>query len=133
VLGVVVAIVLARHEPTQNGPLVTVVALPAIDWTCAGVVLAAALGRWRVLELGVLRTIGRYSYGMYVYHFFIEWPLAQRVLGLRQGTIVHATVSVLGTIAVAAVSYHLFEAPFLKLKDRIGTQRAKVVAQADLA
>ncbi len=70
--------------------------------------------------------LGRYSYGIYVYHFMLIIPLSTMTLaivGFRDGYSVPFAV-VLGfvvmgctiSIAVAVLSYHVYEMPFLKLK-----------------
>ncbi len=86
---------------------------------------ATRLSRWAgLLRWGPLRMIGKYSYGMYVFHKplhdFAGAPLVQ-ALGLpaRQSVVAdmfYVLVMVIATLAVAAVSYHLFEIHFLGMK-----------------
>jgi peptidoglycan/LPS O-acetylase OafA/YrhL len=128
-MALVVAITLARGADSQTNPLMVTLGLPAIDWACAGLVFMAAQTSPRLLEHPLLRAAGRYSYGIYVYHIFVEWPLAQHVLGLRQGTLAHATFSVSATAVVAGLSFHLYESPLLRLKDRVGGRRPTSVPQ----
>ena len=75
------------------------------------------------LELRPLTYLGRISYGVYVYHNFMNFflpPLTQRVFGIRyfprewQRVPYYMIVS----IAVAAVSYRYFEKPLLAAKKR---------------
>jgi peptidoglycan/LPS O-acetylase OafA/YrhL len=110
--------------------------IQTVGYTLLAIVFAALVGeiadpsppralRW--LELPGLRSIGRYSYAMYVVHA----PLHVVILAYA-GSWLHArsaidpiTTDVLwtGAIAVASyllalVSYALIEGPFLRLKDR---------------
>ena len=79
----------------------------------------------RLLALAPLRRIGRYSYGMYVFHapihLFIGLPLLAwlgRAPGLLMAFAYLAAASLL-TFAAAAVSYHFYERRFLALKPRL--------------
>ena len=70
------------------------------------------------LEGRCLNYLGQISYGLYMYHCFIIvgllllLPTSKAMLfnGLLYGA------SFLGSIAVAAISYHYYEMPFLRLK-----------------
>jgi peptidoglycan/LPS O-acetylase OafA/YrhL len=76
----------------------------------------------RLLELAPLTYLGRISYGMYVLHNLI--PVALAALAVRVGIGYHDwgapnfVVSGLLTIALAALSWHFFEAPINRLKRR---------------
>jgi peptidoglycan/LPS O-acetylase OafA/YrhL len=84
----------------------------------------------RVLGGAALRPIGRYSYGMYVFHMplhvFLGAPLLHRfVADVTPGIALTYTASVtLATFGIAALSYELFESRFLRLKRRFVTVRA---------
>jgi peptidoglycan/LPS O-acetylase OafA/YrhL len=77
-----------------------------------------------LFENKTLRFFGKYSYGLYVYHYSLDEMLTHRIriavgtslhskaLGVLAGAIVVMAV----TIPVALLSYHFFEAPFLRLK-----------------
>lgn len=75
-----------------------------------------------MLELPILRYLGKISYGLYVYHFPVIWFVEQwqsdfgflSNLG-KPGVLL---VSFAVTILLASLSYYLLESPFLKLKDR---------------
>jgi peptidoglycan/LPS O-acetylase OafA/YrhL len=76
-----------------------------------------------VLTLEWLRTAGKYSYGIYVYHLFIFLPI--RVLGNRVGLwdrlnfperIVGLISEMIVVFLIAKISYDLFESRFLLLK-----------------
>jgi peptidoglycan/LPS O-acetylase OafA/YrhL len=72
----------------------------------------------------ILRFFGKYSYGLYVFHYpihclltkpirvFIDAHFHWKVFGVIAGAIVVFIASTL----VALLSYHFFESPFLKLK-----------------
>ena len=76
----------------------------------------------RALCLAPLRSAGKYSYAMYVFHYPISKLLGIRLLG-PAATAHSATIAVLYAAAVtlvtylcAWVSYHLYEQHFLRLK-----------------
>lgn len=85
----------------------------------------------RGLQWSPLRTVGRYSYAMYVFHLplhvFFGGPLLQRVVGSHP-THAQAFVYILASMVVdflaAAASYHLFERHFLRLKEKLMPRRA---------
>jgi len=66
------------------------------------------------LESRWLRAMGKYSYGIYVWH----WPL-QRVMLLQPEAftpVVFLTIGIVGSTTLGWISYHLLEKPFLHLK-----------------
>jgi peptidoglycan/LPS O-acetylase OafA/YrhL len=81
--------------------------------------------RW--LEQTWLTRVGRYSYAMYVFHFSILailvrlmlrlYPAAERLPDYETKPVL-AIVGALISLAVAWISYELFEKHFLRLKDR---------------
>jgi peptidoglycan/LPS O-acetylase OafA/YrhL len=79
----------------------------------------------RLMESPVLRLFGKYSYGIYVYHFLFKYlmqdwfnpvRLGQLGGGFLVGLAMHVVLSSLFCLAVAFVSYHAFERQFLRLK-----------------
>jgi peptidoglycan/LPS O-acetylase OafA/YrhL len=60
--------------------------------------------------------LGRISYGVYIYHFFI--PDFVRRLGLKDGSVPFVALCFLVTIAIASLSWFLFEKPINSLKSR---------------
>ena len=80
---------------------------------------ALRLRRW--LGAGVLPFVGKYSYGIYAYHFMLA-PQFDRFLppdllgpGLL-GVLAHVGLAMAATIAIAWLSWHAFEKRFLGLK-----------------
>jgi peptidoglycan/LPS O-acetylase OafA/YrhL len=81
-----------------------------------------------IVALPALRTVGRYSYGMYVLHWPVatwltsntglaDWPPV--MLGSHlPGKLLYGAVAAAATFATAWLSWQLFESQFLKLKDR---------------
>ena len=71
-----------------------------------------------------LTTLGRYSYGIYVYHQLfgrklVGWVAPQvSWAGPYGSSLLTVGIGILASLAVAAVSFHLFESPFLGLKSR---------------
>lgn len=82
--------------------------------------------------------LGKYSYGLYVFHFPVFWLLRAPVLELISGWIASPDIAKLATslvclaitIACALLSFSLIEKPFLRLKayfgNRASVPKAKV-------
>ncbi|HEU4654374.1 MAG TPA: acyltransferase [Steroidobacteraceae bacterium] len=77
---------------------------------------------WRaLLSARALRSVGKYSFAMYVFHFPIQWhlqkflPLLEQRLAAWAGIVFVVIVGLL-SYAGAYLSYHLFEKHFLRLK-----------------
>jgi peptidoglycan/LPS O-acetylase OafA/YrhL len=106
--------------------------VPTIGFSTVGIGSAALIAMslqensraQRFFGLAVLRFFGKYSYGLYVFHYtlaeiltvpirlFIYQHFHSRALGVVVGAGVVMGVSVL----VALISYHFYELPFLNLK-----------------
>lgn len=90
----------------------------------------------RFFSNGILRFFGKYSYGLYVFHFSIEALLSGPIrafVGARfhskaLGVLAAAVVVALLTIVVSLLSYHLYESRFLKLKKYFGYSQYAVPA-----
>jgi peptidoglycan/LPS O-acetylase OafA/YrhL len=97
---------------------------------CAALLLHALFAppaSWtgRVFRSGALTVLGKYSYGLYVYHHFLsyyfvrhgtEFTLAAALGSHALAVAVQATGGVAVSLAAAWLSYELFESPFLQLK-----------------
>lgn len=76
-------------------------------------------------NLPFLRFFGKYSYGLYVYHYILS-PLTSGVQTWLQfrmhsrlvGGLAYTLLVFIATIGVAVLSYHLYEEQWLKLKSR---------------
>jgi len=109
---------------------------PLVAFFGSGLILVAYAPRSSVLGrlLGArpLRFFGTYSYGLYVWHallmpFFDEWfPTTSYQLALGSwsaAALLHGGLSTAVSVAVALVSYHLYEKPFLAGKARFTDQQ----------
>jgi peptidoglycan/LPS O-acetylase OafA/YrhL len=89
---------------------------------CAGLVAIVVVHRgWLrgLLSYSRLVWLGKISYGLYMFHEIAFWIMerASRFLGWFPNKEALETVATFGvTVALAAVSYHFFERPFLRLK-----------------
>jgi len=104
--------------------------LTLVDFSAAGLILCALRTQsltFRLTSSWPLRMIGRYSYGIYVYHALLIKVLQYYVWPTNHNWpprvyLVHAVLSnllyFLIVFAVSACSYHFLELPFLRLKDR---------------
>ena len=79
----------------------------------------------RILRLKVLQQLGKYSYGLYVFHGILAaycdryttLHFFSALVGSQTlGWFLQALLGSVASIVVAVLSYHLFEAPFLRLK-----------------
>jgi peptidoglycan/LPS O-acetylase OafA/YrhL len=78
-----------------------------------------------LLSLPLLRRFRKYSYGLYLYHFpltvvlgplkphFVAWMHSYVI-----GATIHLTFNLAVNVLVAAVSFHVFESPIMRLKSR---------------
>ncbi len=81
-----------------------------------------------------LRLLGKYSYGLYVYHgilaqhmhqLHVQEKLASLLGGHSRGMIAYALVGASVSLLVAALSYELFERRFLALKQFFESRRTQ--------
>ena len=92
--------------------------------TAFGLLLLSAIDgpSWlvRLLSFEPLRRIGKYSYGTYVYHIAIFTAFAWL---LPRFHLLRGVVEILAAIAVAALSYELFEKRINRLKRHVESRR----------
>jgi peptidoglycan/LPS O-acetylase OafA/YrhL len=102
----VVALTLTFH--TAAGPYVYVIALPylVIYLAYAPIPLISRFGKY-----------GDFSYGMYIYAFPFQ-QLTVYLLGHEIGVFWLTAISLAPTLLLAILSWHLIEAPAMKLKQR---------------
>lgn len=93
--------------------------------------------RARFFTSRVLTTLGKYSYGLYVFHAMLSWyflrthPEEQLAAAIGSHTLAVFMMVGLGiavSFALALLSFHLFEKPFLSLKSRFEPTRPKPLA-----
>ena len=87
-----------------------------------------------VWESSALRFLGRYSYGLYMWHQLTITELQQRVISVDKLPVIGGShlpanaffvvVAFLSSIAMALISWHLIENPFLKLKSMLPYKKA---------
>jgi peptidoglycan/LPS O-acetylase OafA/YrhL len=78
----------------------------------------------RLCTASVLRFFGRYSYGIYVYHYSVDSSLTLPVRHFLEGHDVPKPLAIVGgavvvcgiSVAIAVLSYRLYEIHFLRLK-----------------
>jgi peptidoglycan/LPS O-acetylase OafA/YrhL len=86
---------------------------------------------YRILNLRVLRQIGTVSYGAYVFHGIPHGEYYRVGHYFRHGPdSITAVFGLVMTLALAFLSYHFFEFPILRLKDRFTTRHAEGVLLA---
>jgi peptidoglycan/LPS O-acetylase OafA/YrhL len=78
----------------------------------------------RVLEIPVVNSLGKISYGIYLYHYPLLYLLLRLFnrWGLPEGpayTVLLQTTTVAGTLILAALSHRFLEQPFLNIKKRV--------------
>ncbi|MDK3020791.1 acyltransferase family protein [Pseudodonghicola flavimaris] len=75
------------------------------------------LGFARTPRLQVYNRLGDYSYGTYIYAFPVQQTVAEAGVGMGGMTpLGHLAIAVPVTFALAALSWHLIEAPALRLR-----------------
>ena len=78
--------------------------------------------------------VGRISYGLYVYHLLLFIPVFDfgRSIGIgwQTGDYLHGAASVIVTLVVASISWHLLERPINALKDSVATPLPQAEALA---
>jgi peptidoglycan/LPS O-acetylase OafA/YrhL len=138
VLSIAVLLTSLWHASTQ---LLTHIVLPlrgSLVAGCFGALLVTSLGgarrtwRARLLESAGLRFLGKYSYGLYVFHGIIAY--AMHDAGVYQGVTARVGSSLLAlvlcasagtgaSLVLAVASYELFEKRFLRLKGWLAPSR----------
>jgi len=117
-IAAVLAGALAMTFHTDAGPIVYVVALPylVICLAYAPIPLIARFGKH-----------GDFSYGMYIYAFPFQ-QLTVYLLGPEIGVFGLTVISLAPTLLLAVLSWHLVEAPAMKLKKRFARTPSPALA-----
>ncbi len=112
----------------------TTIGLTIVNLGAAGLIAASLRPRSLIRSLfsgPVLRFFGKYSYGLYVFHYSADAILAGRLHsffqshGMGKGSVVVATgiMTTAASVLIALISYHAYEQPFLRLKRRFAYDR----------
>ena len=119
----IAAAVISLNEGTLGGSMLVIYSL--VIGGCLAALLATVQSNFTFRPLVYL---GKISYGIYIYHLLMI-RVAERALesaGMTSPVAVLA-LSILLTIAASAASYHLYEARFLRLKDRFAVVLSRPV------
>jgi peptidoglycan/LPS O-acetylase OafA/YrhL len=134
VLGVaaagLLAVFAASRTTDHEGPWIDTFGFTMIAFASAGLLVLAVLRHGMVYQLfstQTLRTVGKYSYGLYLYHFPLavlldpmKPPLGHLLHSEIAGKVIFVTVSLVINLGLAWASFVLFESPIMKLKRRFG-------------
>jgi peptidoglycan/LPS O-acetylase OafA/YrhL len=125
---VVVAICIVRRTVDHEDPFIGTFGLSALAVAYGGLlVVSLRESSWqeRLLSVGVLRAFGKYSYGLYLFHFpltVVLGPMKGFFVGMMHsyvaGATLHLGVNLAVNMLVAIASFHLFESPIMRLKNR---------------
>lgn len=116
--------------PTPARPSTTILAVGVAYFGVVGLVAIGAGSRWLApLRFAPLAYLGKISYGLYLYHYPIFWMIDGYDFVYGQPWRVRIA-KLAATLAVSVASWHLVEAPILRLKDRFGYRSADVDAPA---
>ena len=123
-MGICVAMGTTDHDSVGTGTVgFTLIAL------ASGSLLVLAVLRdgiiRRMFSAKALRTLGKYSYGLYLYHFPlavlldpIKPPLSHLLHSEIVAKVLFVVFSLATNLGVAWVSFQFIEAPIMRLKDR---------------
>lgn len=117
-----VVIILAA-SPGQKGVTLYLVVVPLVTVASAGLIAVLAHdgqpGWMRaVTTWPPLRYLGRISYGLYLWHYTVYFVVKNHVTSYPLKPLLQVGIA----LPVAALSYHLLEAPFLRVKGRFRRQ-----------
>ena len=125
-----VAICVCRRTVDHGDPVIAVWGFSATE-IAYGALLIMCLGPFsRVFSQPILRMFGKYSYGLYLYHFPLTallerikpWVMA-RTGSFAIGSVFYVAVCLGFNFLVAALSFHLIESPIMRLKSHFRYQR----------
>lgn len=137
-LGALMALALAylanfglhRAQIPAETPWMSIYGLTLVNLASAGLILGALREGslvYRITSNQPMRTLGKYSYGFYVYHVLLApfllyyvWPvdMAHKTIWYYVHVLLGRALYFAIVTAISALSYRFVEAPFLALKDR---------------
>jgi peptidoglycan/LPS O-acetylase OafA/YrhL len=82
------------------------------------IVLALGPSPPRWMTARSMRALGTYSYGIYVWHWFVQFPMVVYASHLHPAAF--AVTGVVASVLLGVISYHALERPFLQLKRGCG-------------
>jgi peptidoglycan/LPS O-acetylase OafA/YrhL len=119
----------AKKGLWQGDPLTETIGISVIVCLAAATLALALFARSATMQMAwshpTLRFMGKYSYGIYVYHSFLQSlmerlaPAAMLARWVHQpeiGDAIFMALCTFATLPVAMASYHFYERPFLALK-----------------
>lgn len=112
--GILITIFVSRRTMSHYDPLVNTAGFSVIA-ILYGSLLMISLAHGRLFSLPILRVFGKYSYGMYLFHFPLTALFAPLKPLLSFG---YVPACLLMNLGVAAASFHFFEQPIMRLKRR---------------
>ena len=120
-----VAIGTMGHSFERSQPAIAIWGYSLTAIGCGALLLMSLGVGSRLFSLSVLRMFGKYSYGLYLYHFpltAVLEPLKPMILArvgsFAAGSLLYVGICLAINLGVAALSFHFIEAPFLRLKKR---------------
>lgn len=128
--GVAILIAAQHVFEVKESPGAASFQLAAPGYLCANagciLVFLGFLGEGRLGGSKLLVYLGRISYGLYVFHWMmlrVSLRILQHVLGFQrmqtpEGNMLDLLFGLVLTVAIASVSYRLFESPILRFKSR---------------
>lgn len=124
-IALVAAVVLLVGTPLLRSPALSVglMALPTgliAFWFISNVAEGTHGFLWRALRFPPSVYLGRISYGLYIYHYFVPdivRPLLQR-WHIEEHGVMPVVIWSLATMSIASLSWFLFERPINALKNR---------------
>jgi peptidoglycan/LPS O-acetylase OafA/YrhL len=122
----VLLLIVGRHTLDHSDVVMRTIGYTLLAITFGGAIVVGLSWRFlnAVFNFAVLRWFGRYSYGMYVWHPIVNvllyYTSIRAALGI-EGSLaggLYILFSFVLMVLVSLASYHFWEQPFLRLKDR---------------
>ena len=127
-LATVPVLLIFRFSPELNSRWLLSVGLTCIALASAGLIgmtIRPGSPAFRLFYLKPLRTLGRYSYGFYIYHLLYGWAwiqflvfISHAVHSMALGGVIALTTNFAVTFLLSKLSYDFYELRFLAWKRR---------------